>query len=133
GWTAIAWVTSIIQTFLLMYVFYDQPKWNAALLMTAIASLAVALPAMPGSIGPFEAAMVAGLQIAGMADPGNPQSQARAAACAVLVHIITVASYAFLGVLGLSQERISLGEVVRSARQMASRARNEAYQPGVES
>jgi glycosyltransferase 2 family protein len=132
SWTAIAWVTSVIQTFVLMYVFYDQPKWNAALLMTAIASLAIALPAVPGSIGPFEAGMVAGLQIAGMADPGNPQSQARAAACAVLIHIVTVASYAFLGVLGLSQERISLGEVVRSARQMASRARNEAYQPGVE-
>ncbi len=125
GWTAISWLMSIIQTYLLLFVFYDQPKWNAALLMTSIASLAIALPAMPGSIGPFEAAMVAGLQIGGMITPGDPQSQARAAACAVLIHVVSVASYAFLGVIGLSQERISLGEVIQSARQMAARSRSE--------
>jgi hypothetical protein len=132
GWTAIAWISSVAATFVLMYVFYDQPRWNAALLMTSIASLAIALPAVPGSVGPFEAAMVLGLTVGGMADAANPQQQARAVACAVLIHVISTGSYAFLGVIGLAQEHISLGEVMRSARQITARPKKETVPASVE-
>jgi glycosyltransferase 2 family protein len=125
-WTAVSWITSVIQTYLLIFVFYERPTWNAALLMTSIASLAIALPAAPGSIGPFEWAMITGLRVGGLINPADPQAETRAFACAVLIHIVSVGSYAFLGVIGLSQERISLGEVIRSARQMAVRPRTEA-------
>ena len=131
-WTALAWFTSVVGTFVLMYVFYDQPRWNAALLMTSIASLAIALPAVPGSVGPFEAAMVLGLTVGGMADSANPEQQARAVACAVLIHIVTTGSYAFLGVIGLSQEHISIGEVMRSARQITVRPKKEAVTASAE-
>jgi glycosyltransferase 2 family protein len=120
-WSALAWISSVVTTFILMSVFYERPTWNAALLMTSIASLAIALPAVPGSVGPFEAAMVLGLTVGGMVEPNNPQQQARAVACSVLIHIVSTGSYAFLGVIGLGQERISFGEVLRSVRQLASR------------
>ncbi len=123
GWTAASWAASAAITYVLMFTFYDQPRWNAALLMTSIASLAIALPAVPGSVGPFEAAVVLGLTAGGMADPGSPEQQTRAVACAVLFHVVTVGSYAFLGMIGLSQERISLGEALRAARQLASRTK----------
>ena len=41
----------------------------------------------------------------------------------MVLHIISVGVYAFLGFIGLSQEHISLGEVLSSARQMASRSK----------
>ncbi len=122
AWTAISWISSVLVTYVLMFTFYDQPQWNAALLITSIASLAIALPAVPGSVGPFEAATVAGLTISGMAAAGNAELQTRAVACAVLFHITTTGSYVVLGMIGLAQERISLGEVMRAARQMASRS-----------
>jgi uncharacterized membrane protein YbhN (UPF0104 family) len=82
---------------------------------------------VPGSVGPFEAAVVLGLTAGGMVDPASPDQQTRAVACAVLFHVVTVGSYAFLAMIGLSQERISLGEVLRAARQLASRnQKNEA-------
>jgi glycosyltransferase 2 family protein len=123
GWTAIAWIASVIQTYLLMFVFYERPTWNAALLMTSLASLAIALPAAPGSIGPFEAAMVAGLKVGGMVNAADPEAQTRAFACAALIHIVTVSGFTSLGLIGLAREHISLGEVARSARQLAGRAR----------
>ncbi|MEP7285549.1 MAG: lysylphosphatidylglycerol synthase transmembrane domain-containing protein [Chloroflexota bacterium] len=129
GWTAIAWAVSVGMSFVLMYVFYDQPQLNAVLLITAAASLAVALPAVPGSVGPFEAAVVLGLTVSGMASAGVPEQQARAVAYAVLLHIVGVAQYAFLGFLGLSQEKISLGDVLRAARQLTSRSKNATPAP----
>ncbi len=120
-WTAISWIVSLVVTYIAILIFFERSSWSAALLATSIASLAIALPAVPGSVGPFEAAMILGLNIAGLADPNNPQQQTRAIAFAVLMHIATTGSYAFLGVIGLSQEKISLGELLRSARQMTVR------------
>jgi uncharacterized protein (TIRG00374 family) len=120
-WSVLAWIASVVTTYILMLVFYERPTWNAALLMTSIASLAIALPAVPGSVGPFELAMVLGLTVGGMVEPNNPQQQARAFACSALIHLVATGSYAFLGVIGLSQEHISFGEVLRSVRQLAGR------------
>jgi uncharacterized protein (TIRG00374 family) len=116
GWTVISWLTSIIQSFILMYVFYDHPTLNAALLVTGIASLAVALPYAIGSIGPYEAAVIAGLAIAGLSFSTIEHVDPRAFAYGVLVHAANVAAYAILGAIGLAQERISLGELLSSAR-----------------
>jgi uncharacterized protein (TIRG00374 family) len=120
-WTAVSWLSSIIATYLITFVFFEKPTINAIMLMTAIASLAIALPAVPGSVGPFEAAMVTGLILGGMATDKDP----RAFACAVLVHLVVTASYAVLGWIGLSYEKISLGELLRSARQVTVRQKTE--------
>jgi uncharacterized protein (TIRG00374 family) len=126
-WTALSWLASILAGFVLLYVYYDAPNLTSALLMIAVASIAIALPAVPGNVGPFEAAVVLGLQAGGLAGGGLPEE--RAVAFAVLLHIVTVGSYAFLGFLGLAQERISFGEVVRSARQLASKKEAQPESP----
>ena len=124
-WTVVGWVTSLIQSYVLMYVFYDQPRLSGVLLATAVVSLAVAVPAVPGNVGPFEAAIVFGLTAGGMVAAGDPSQQTKALAFAVLLHVISVGLYAFLGEIGLSQERISLREVMRAARQLTSRSKTE--------
>lgn len=128
-WTAVAWAASVVAGFVLLYVFYDQPTWTAALLLITIASIAIALPAVPGSIGPFEAAVILGLQMGGLIDPANGLPQERALAFAVLLHILNVFSYASLGYLGLLQERVTLREVFQGARQLAARKPQPESEP----
>ena len=121
GWTALSWAISVGQFLITMYIFYDQPRLNSAFLVLGLAALAVALPAMPGNVGPFEAAIVAGTTLSGVASATDPQQQARALAFGVVLHMVSVLVYAILGFVGLAQERISLSEVMQSARQMATR------------
>jgi uncharacterized protein (TIRG00374 family) len=120
-WSLWAWTTSIVAGYVLLFAFYDQPNWAAALLMIAAAALAIALPAVPGSVGPFEAAIIVGLQLSGMIDPANGLPQERAFAFAVVLHLVNAACYVILGYLGLLQERVSLGEVFRAARDAVAR------------
>lgn len=123
-WTAAAWIPSIVAGYILLFTFYETPRWEAALLMIAIASLAIALPAVPGSVGPFEAAVILGLQAGGMI--GGENTPERAFAFAVMLHIMNVALYAVTGWIGLSRQKISFGEVMRSARQLARRREAES-------
>ncbi len=120
-WSLWAWATSVVAGYVLLFAFYDQPNWAAALLMIAAAALAIALPAVPGSVGPFEAAIIVGLQLSGMVDPANGLPQERAFAFAVVLHLVNAACYVILGYLGLLQERVSLGEVFRVARDAIAR------------
>lgn len=120
-WSLWAWATSIAAGYVLLFAFYDQPNWAAALLMIAAAALAIALPAVPGSVGPFEAAIIVGLQLSGMIDPANGLPQERAFAFAVVLHLVNAACYVILGYIGLLQERVSLGEVFRAARAAVAR------------
>jgi uncharacterized protein (TIRG00374 family) len=120
-WSLWSWVASIVAGYVLLFAFYDQPNWAAALLMIAAAALAVALPAVPGSVGPFEAAIIVGLQLSGMVDPANGLPQERAFAFAVVLHLVNAACYVILGYIGLLQERVSLGEVFRAARTAVAR------------
>ncbi|GAB4550596.1 MAG: hypothetical protein OHK0023_16710 [Anaerolineae bacterium] len=128
-WSVVAWATSIIAGYLLLFSFYEQPNWAASLLMIASAAIAIALPAVPGSVGPFEAAIIFGLQLSGLIDPANGLPQERAFAFAVVLHIVNVLVYAVLGYLGLLQERISLGEVFRAARDTVSRKSEPVSEP----
>lgn len=122
-WTAAAWAPSVIAGYILLFTFYDAPRWEAALLVIAIASLAIALPAVPGSVGPFEAAVILGLQAGGMV--GGDNTPERAFAFAVILHVMNVALYVVTGLIGLSRQKISFGEVMRAARQLARRTRTE--------
>ncbi|HVO43041.1 MAG TPA: lysylphosphatidylglycerol synthase transmembrane domain-containing protein [Aggregatilineales bacterium] len=119
-WTALAWAVSVIQTYILLYVFYPQPTWDAALLMVPISSLAVALPALPASVGPFEFAMTTAIRISSL-DPGKDAT--RALAAGVVLHIAVTAMYAFMGVLSVSAEHITIQEILRSAQTFAGNLR----------
>ncbi len=119
GWTALSWLTSLAISYVLMFIFFDQPKLNAAMLALAIGSLSLAVPAAPGNVGPFEAAIVFGLTASGFIQASNPQQQTQALAYAVISHLNGVGVALILGMYGLWQEDISLGALFRSARQMA--------------
>src|SRR5258708_29350216 len=89
GWAAVAWLMSGLSVFLLLFVFYEKPTIQAALLLTAVASLAIAIPAVPGNVGSFEAGVIFGMMAGGMVVAGNPAlDQNRAFAYAILLHIL---------------------------------------------
>lgn len=120
-WTFLGWVGSIVAGFVLMYVYYDRPTWSATLLMIASASIAIAFPVSVAGVGPFEAAIIAGLTISGMVDPSQGLPRERAMAFAVLIHGVNTLSYAIWGFFGLSREQISLSEAIQTARRLAGR------------
>src|SRR5579859_1276873 len=120
GWTLLAWLASVLLSYVLLFVFFDNPTFDAALLVTAVASLAVAIPAVPGNVGPFEAAAILGLIASGLVSANDPAQQGNALAFALLIHALNVFIFIVLGMIGLAQERVSLREVLQSARQMAT-------------
>ncbi len=113
GWTAVAWAASSVAGYLLLFAIFDEPTWAAALAMVALASFAIAVPAVPGNLGPFEAAVVFGLASAGLvAEP----TDAPAVAFALLLHVVNLVTYIGLGLVGLWAEGVTLGEIGRLAK-----------------
>ena len=110
-WTVLSWLSSAFVAFSMLLVFYDQPSWVAALVVIAAGSLAIAVPAMPGNVGPFEAAIVTSLMLVGLV--GGSDTPERAIAFAVAFHGSLVLVYAILGIFGLGQEKITVGELRR--------------------
>ncbi len=117
-WTALGWAASVAAGYVLLYAIFDQPTWTASMAMIALASFAIAVPAVPGNLGPFEAAVVFGLASAGLVDE---PTAAPAVAFALLVHVVNVASYVALGLIGLWAEDISLGDLTRAAQGLRAR------------
>ena len=112
-WTALAWATSVMAGYVLLYTIFDAPTWAASLAMIALASFAIAVPAVPGNLGPFEAAIVFGLASTGLvANPTDPP----AVAFALLLHAEGLIVYIVLGLIGLWAEGVSLGELVSATR-----------------
>lgn len=121
SWTVAAWALSVAAAYVLMPLFYPSGDWSASLLMVAFASLAIAFPAVPGSVGPFELAVVLALRAAGLNPLGNAEAESRAVAFAVILHICNVFCYVSTGYLGLVREQVSIGQIIDSARNLARR------------
>ncbi|MBK8026500.1 MAG: flippase-like domain-containing protein [Chloroflexi bacterium] len=106
-WTTISWVFSVASGYVLMVAFFPQVGSIAAtLLFTASASFAVAVPAVPGNLGTYEASVWVGLAAMGYGEP-----LATATAFAVTIHGLNLLINAILGGIGLYAERLSLGEL----------------------
>ncbi len=118
GWTVLAWGFSITQVYLLLFVFYDAPTLQAALVISVLTALAVALPVIPGNVGPYEAAVVFGLSIS-LLGASDPAGQARAFGFAVLFHLNSVLPYVVLGLIGLNQEQVTMAGLFKSVRWQA--------------
>jgi uncharacterized protein (TIRG00374 family) len=117
-WTALGWAASVAAGYVLLYTIFDEPTWTASMAMIALASFAIAVPAVPGNLGPFEAAVVFGLASAGLVEE---PTDAPAVAFALLVHVVNVASYVALGLIGLWAEDVSLGDLTRAAQGLRAR------------
>jgi len=112
-WTAIAWTFSIFSGYVLMIAFFGEGNLAATFLFTAAASFAVAVPAVPGNVGPYEASIILALQAMGYAGPYET-----AVAFAIVVHGLNLGVVAVLGVIGFVQEGISLEQFSQGVRGM---------------
>src|SRR5690606_6922728 len=123
GWTVAAWAMSVIAGYVMMFAIFDEPTWAASMAMIALASFAIAVPAVPGNLGPFEAAVVFGLAGAGLVESAT---DAPAVAFALLLHVVNLATYILMGLVGLWAENVSLGDVTRAARALGARRETPA-------
>jgi uncharacterized protein (TIRG00374 family) len=113
GWTAASWGFSAVAGYILMFTFYEQASLSATFLYIAAAAFAIAVPAMPANLGPYEASIIVALRAMGYGEP-----QTTSVAFAVLVHGINLAVHAGTGILGFVQEGISLEQLSRGVREM---------------
>lgn len=113
AWTAVSWGFSAAAGYILMLTFYEHASLFAAFLYIAAAAFAIAVPALPANVGPYEASIIIALQAAGYGEP-----QTIAVAFAVLVHGVNLAVHAGTGALGFMQEGISLDQLSRGVREM---------------
>lgn len=112
AWTVISWVLSILAGYVLMFAFFDEGSMVATMLFIATASFAVALPAVPGNVGTFEASVLLALVAMGYGQSNT------SIAFAVMLHAVNVLVYAVTGVWGLIQEGISIGQLSEGVQQM---------------
>jgi hypothetical protein len=121
-WTGLSWFLSLAGSYVLMYTFYDDASWAVTCLFIAAAALAVAVPAVPGNVGTYEAAILVALAAVGYAD-----NISIATAFAVTVHVTNVAIIAVTGLIGFVDIGVSLEQLSEGVRRVARTAEvNEA-------
>lgn len=113
AWTGLSWGFSTAAGYILMFAFFDQASLSATLLYIAAAAFAIAVPAVPGSIGPYELAIVAALGAAGY---GEPAVVARA--FAFVVHGVNLLVHALTGFAGLMREGLTLTQLSQGVQQL---------------
>ncbi len=113
GWTIVSWGFSIIAGYILMFTFYEQASWAATMLYIAAAAFAIAVPAVPGNLGPYEGSIYLAIGAMGYASPAGT-----AVAFSVLVHGLNLAVHATTGVIGFIQEGISLEQLSQGVQEM---------------
>ncbi len=112
-WSLVSWALSVVAGYVLLYAFFPAGSWITTLLFIALASLAVSVPYAPGAVGPYEAGVVLALNLTGYNQP-----EGAAIAFAIVLHVVTTGVFVVMGTLGLLQQGISLGQVMRGARGM---------------
>lgn len=110
-WNAVSWALSWLNGALLMLVFYPHINTGAVFLFIASASFAVALPAIPGNVGPYEGAIMLAMQPFGYG--ATPQDTAILFAFALVVHFINLVVNAILGIIGIIAEGVSLRQLTQ--------------------
>ncbi len=111
--TAASWVCSLLSGYVLMIAFFGHGDWTTTLLFTAAASLAVAVPAVPGNLGTYELSILLALGATGYAEP-----VAVATAFAIAVHAVNLLVNSTLGVVGFIREGVSLDQLSQGVREM---------------
>ncbi len=109
GWTVVSWGLSVVGGYLLMAVFWETASWNATMLLISAASLAIAVPAVPGNIGTYEASIILALGAFGYGEPLET-----ATAYAVIVHAVNLLLFAVMGGIGMLREGVSLTQLRES-------------------
>lgn len=104
-WTGISWVFSIAAGYVLMLAFFDEASLATTALFISAAALAIAVPAVPGNIGTYEASILLALFAMGY------EQSSVTLAFAITVHAVNVFVHAGTGVVGFIAEGISLTQL----------------------
>jgi hypothetical protein len=112
-WTAVSWGISASAGYILMLAFYDHASWSVTGLYIAAAAFAIAVPAVPGNLGPYELSILVAMRALGYGEP--PETTV---AFAVSVHAINLLVHAITGVLGFIHEGISLEQLSQGVQAM---------------
>ena len=115
-WTGLSWMLSIVAGYVLMFAFFEQANIAATMLYIAAAAFAIALPAVPGNIGTYEASILLALMAMGY------EKSSTAVAFAVMVHAVNVFVHASTGLVGFIQEGISLDQLSRGVQQIQTQS-----------
>jgi uncharacterized protein (TIRG00374 family) len=111
--TTASWICSLLSGYVLMIAFFGHADWATTCLFSAAASLAVAVPAVPGNLGTYEVSILLALRAMGFGDPIGT-----ATAFAVAVHAVNLLVNSSLGVYGFIHEGVSLGQISQGVREM---------------
>lgn len=116
-WTLISWGVSFLTGVVLMLVIYPQADAVATLLFIASASFAVALPAVPGNVGPYEGSIL--LALGALGYTATPEGLAAGTAFAIIVHATNLGVNSALGIIGMLAEGVSLSQITQQAEREA--------------
>lgn len=111
-WTALSWLISTAAGYVLMFAFWEQGSLVATLLYIAAAAFAIAVPAVPGNVGTYEASILLALGAVGYA------ASNQAVAFAITVHVVNVAVHVSTGMIGFMQEGVSFTQLSRGVQEI---------------
>lgn len=111
GMSLACWAVSGLSAWLLMLAFWQSVPIPVAAFVLGVTGLGVAVPAAPGSVGTFQAAVIAAC-VAANYDLSTSQS------FSIVLWLLNFAITCLLGIGGLLREGVSFGQVVRQAQEL---------------
>ena len=124
AWTLTGWTLSLLASYLMMLIFYEQADLAVAALSIVAAALVIALPAVPGNIGTYQWAIMLALAAGGYGDPLDAPN----VSLAIAIHAINLLMYTLTGSLGLLREQVTPVRLVRSLQQFRWRQEGHGSQ-----
>ncbi|MCE2490291.1 MAG: flippase-like domain-containing protein [Anaerolineae bacterium] len=124
AWTLAGWTLSLLASFLMMLIFFEQADLAVAALSIVAAALVIALPAVPGNIGIYEWAIMLALAAGGYGDPQDAPN----VSLAITIHATNLLMYTLTGAWGLVREQVTPVRLVRSLQQFKWRQEGHGNQ-----
>jgi uncharacterized protein (TIRG00374 family) len=106
-WSLMVWSAAVIAGWFILTSFGLQLSLISAMFITVLIAFSVALPSSPGYIGPFHAAVWAGVLF--FMPPNFDKSTA--AGIAIVFHLVTTLPITLMGLFYLWKENMSLTEI----------------------
>ena len=105
-WSLLIWSMAVFGGWLILHAFALNLSFMAAMLITVTTSFSVALPSSPGYIGPFHAAVSAGVLFF-----VPDMDKSAAAGIAIVFHLACIAPITIAGLYYLWKENMSFAEI----------------------
>lgn len=118
GLTALSWALSAVAGYVLMFAFYEQASWATTFLYIAAAAFVIAVPAIPGNVGTYEAAILVALNATGYAAYTAGQLDGTALSFAVMVHAVNLLVHVGTGIVGFVQEGVTFQQVSQGVKRI---------------